>query len=274
MPLEDHCGDVISKSRRSTGVSIEAAATAANLSVGELGELEESGRISKVPDYRALGDLLGLDAVKLQGVGEGWEPQPLDLARWRCLRQIATSGADFSVNAYVAWDGETREAALFDTGFDARPIFELIDEFQLRPTQLFITHSHHDHIEALSPIRQRFPEIKLHSSSQAAPVVQQNRTGETIRVGGLSVGNRPTPGHAEDGATYVVEAFPNGAPPVAVVGDAIFAGSIGGARELAELAKKAIREQIFSLPQDTLICPGHGPVTTVSEEMVHNPFFV
>lgn len=274
MPLEDHCGDVISKSRRSTGVSIEVAAKTANLSVGELNEFEESGRISKAPDYRALSDLLGLDAVKLQGINEGWEPPQLDLARWKCLRQVTTSGADFSVNAYVVWDGDTREAALFDTGFDAQPIFELIDEFQLQPTHLFITHSHYDHIEALSPIRQRFPDIKLHSNSQAAPAVQRNQTGENVRVSGLSVGNRPTPGHAEDGATYVVEAFPEEAPPVAMVGDAIFAGSIGGARELAELAKKAIREQIFSLPPETLICPGHGPVTTVFEEMAHNPFFV
>lgn len=274
MSLEDHCGDVISKSRRSTGVSIETAAKAANLSVGQLSELEETGRITSVPNYGALGDLLGLDGVKLRGIGEGWEPPRLDLARWKCLRQITTSGADFSVNAYVVWDSETREAALFDTGFDAQPIFQVIDEFQLRPAQLFITHSHYDHIEALSPIRQQFPEIKLHSGSMTAPAEQRNRTGETVRVGGLSVGNRPTPGHAEDGVTYVVEAFPGAVPPVCIVGDAIFAGSIGGARELAELAKKAIREQIFSLPPGTLICPGHGPVTTVSEEMAHNPFFV
>jgi glyoxylase-like metal-dependent hydrolase (beta-lactamase superfamily II) len=59
-----------------------------------------------------------------------------------------------------------------------------------------------------------------------------------------------------------------------VVGDAIFAGSMGGARELADLAKRKIRDQIFSLPEESLICPGHGPVTTVGEEKEHNPFFV
>jgi len=58
-----------------------------------------------------------------------------------------------------------------------------------------------------------------------------------------------------------------------VVGDAIFAGSIGGARENLDLARQKIREQIFSLPAGTLICPGHGPLTTVGAERAHNPWF-
>lgn len=274
MTLEDHCGDVIGKARRSAVVSIESAAKAANLSPRELEVLEETGHAPKQPNYDALARLLGLNGAKLRRIAEGWTPRPIDLSRWRCLRQITTSGANFIVNAYIAWDAETREAALFDTGFRAEPIFSLIEEERLAPTHLFITHSHHDHVEALGPIRQRFPEIRLHSSSKGAPADQRNHSGQVIRVGDLSVSNRPTPGHAEDGVTYVIDDFPDGAPAVAVVGDAVFAGSIGGARELADIAKRAIREQIFILPPETLICPGHGPVTTVSEETAHNPFFV
>jgi len=274
MTLEDHCGDVIGKARRSAGVSIESAAKAANLGVREFDDLEQTGRASKRPDFKALANLLQLHGVKLRGIAEGWQPQPIDLSLWRCLRQITTSGSNFTVNAYIVWDAETRETALFDTGFSAEPIFSLIEEEHLRPSHLFITHSHHDHIEAMGPIRLRFPEIQLHSSSKGAPSDQRNQTGQTIRIGGMSVSNRPTPGHAEDGVTYVINGFPREVPSVAVVGDAIFAGSIGGARELADLAKRAIREQIFTLPAETLICPGHGPVTTVLEEMAHNPFFV
>ncbi|MDA1273819.1 MAG: MBL fold metallo-hydrolase [Verrucomicrobia bacterium] len=274
MTLEDHCGDVIGKARRSAGVSIESAARAANLSVREFDDLEQTGRASKQPDFKGLGNLLQLHGVKLQQVAEGWLPQPIDLSRWQSLRQITTSGSNFTVNAYMVWDAVTRETALFDTGFSAEPIFSLIEEEHLQPSHLFITHSHHDHIEALGPIRRRFPEIRLHSSSNGAPSDQRNQTGQIIRVGGMSVSNRPTPGHAEDGVTYLINGFPGGVPSVAVVGDAIFAGSIGGARELADLAKRAIREHIFSLPAETLICPGHGPVTTVSEETAHNPFFV
>jgi glyoxylase-like metal-dependent hydrolase (beta-lactamase superfamily II) len=60
---------------------------------------------------------------------------------------------------------------------------------------------------------------------------------------------------------------------VALVGDAIFAGSMGGAPQHGALAKQAVREQILSLPEDTLLGPGHGPLTTVREEKAHNPFF-
>jgi glyoxylase-like metal-dependent hydrolase (beta-lactamase superfamily II) len=61
---------------------------------------------------------------------------------------------------------------------------------------------------------------------------------------------------------------------VAIVGDALFAGSMGRVPgPLFESAKRAVREQILSLPPDTLICPGHGPLTTVGEELGHNPFF-
>ena len=62
--------------------------------------------------------------------------------------------------------------------------------------------------------------------------------------------------------------------PCTCVGDALFAGSMGKAiSPAAELAKQKIRDQIFTLPAEALICPGHGPVTTVGEEKANNPFF-
>ena len=73
--------------------------------------------------------------------------------------------------------------------------------------------------------------------------------------------------------TYVVGNFPDDAPNVAIVGDCIFAGSIGRGFVSTDLLKEKIREQIFSLPNETLICPGHGPLTTVGLEKANNPFF-
>ncbi len=274
MSLEDHCGDVISKARRSAGATVDQAARAAGLSPRDYETLEETGNVSGSVDFEAVGAFLGLSGSKLGGIALGWAPAPIDLGLWNGLKMITTEGANFSVNAFLVWDDKTREAALFDTGFDAAPMFEAIDTLQLTPRHLFITHSHHDHIEALAPIRQRFPAIQLHSDSKAAPQEQRNQRGVPIVLGGLSIENRATPGHAEDGVTYVIRGFPGDRLPVAVVGDAIFAGSIGGAREFADLARTAIRKEIFSLPGGTVICPGHGPVTTVAEELAHNPFFV
>lgn len=177
------------------------------------------------------------------------------------------------MNCFLIWDEVCREAALFDTGWDAAPIFKLVDENELQLKHLFITHTHTDHIAALAPIRERFPKVKLHTASKNAPVDQRTRANDFIHLGSLRITYRDTPGHAEDGATFVIGNWPEDAPHVAVVGDAIFAGSIGGARELIDLARDKIRQQIFSLPAETLICPGHGPVTTVGLEKENNPFF-
>jgi len=61
--------------------------------------------------------------------------------------------------------------------------------------------------------------------------------------------------------------------PVALVGDALFSLSIGGAKCAYQLALKNNREQLLSLPSETILCPGHGPMTSVLEECAHNPFF-
>ncbi len=133
--------------------------------------------------------------------------------------------------------------------------------------------AHEDHVAALGAIRQQLPKVRLHSSSKNAPLDQRNRANDFIHLGSLRITNRDTPGHAEDGTTYIIGTWPEDAPHVAIVGDALFAGSIGRGHPSWELARQKVREQIFSLPPDTLLCPGHGPLTTVAEEKEHNPFF-
>ena len=177
-----------------------------------------------------------------------------------------------TVNAYLTWDEVTREAALFDTGFDAAAVLALLEENQLTLKHIFITHSHHDHVAGLADIRAKFPKARVHSGSKNAPVDQRIRGSDCIHLGSLRVTNRDTPGHAEDGVTYVIGNWPSDAPFVAVVGDAIFAGSMGGARDQLALARTKVREQVFSVPADTLICSGHGPLTTVAEEKANNPW--
>ena len=73
--------------------------------------------------------------------------------------------------------------------------------------------------------------------------------------------------------TYLVGNWQEDAPYVALVGDAIFAGSMGRGNPDWHLARQKVREQILTLPAETLLCPGHGPLTTVAEEKAHNPFF-
>ena len=126
------------------------------------------------------------------------------------------------MNCYLVWDEISREAALFDTGWDAEPIFKIIEENNLQLKHLFITHMHEDHIAALGAIREKFPKIRLHSNSKTAPPQSRNRANDFVHLNNLRITNRETPGHAEDGVTYIVGNWPEDAPHVAIVGDAIF----------------------------------------------------
>ncbi len=271
--LEDHLGDIIRKARAMSNVSTAAAAKAAGISEAELSGLEESGQTGKRPDVAALARLVGLNPAKLEGLAHGWLPGEKDLSVWHELRAFTTAGDGMAVNCYLVWDEVTRVAALFDTGFDAKPILDCIAENQLVLRHIFITHSHYDHVEALPKIREAWPKVRLHSGSKNAPVDQRNKPSEIVHLGGLRITHRETPGHAEDGVTYIVGNWQEDAPHVAIVGDAIFAGSIGRGNQSWDLARQKVREQILSLPPGTLICPGHGPLTTVAEEKEHNPFF-
>jgi len=271
--LEDHFGDIIRKARAMNNVSVVAAAKAAGISEAELSELEESGRSAKKINFIALGKIIGLDPAKLEGIANGWLPGLKDLSQWRELRVFTTAGEGLTVNCYLVWDEATRDAALFDTGLDAKPVLDCIAENQLQLRHVFITHSHYDHVDALPKIREAFLKVRLHSGSKNAPVDQRNKPSEIIHLGGLRITHRETPGHAEDGVTYIVGNWQEDAPHVALVGDAIFAGSIGRGNQSWDLARQKVREQILRLPLETLLCPGHGPLTTVAEEKEHNPFF-
>jgi len=273
MQLEDHIGDIIRKARAMSGIPAAAAAAAAGLAETELSALEETGRCAQKINFTALAPLLGLNAAKLAGIADGWLPASKDLSAWRELRVFTTAGEGMTVNCYLVWDEVTRDAALFDTGLDAQPVLDCITAEQLQLKHVFITHSHWDHVEALPKIRAAWPKARLHSGSKNAPVDQRNKNAEIIHLGGLRVTHRETPGHAEDGVTYLVGNWQEDAPHVAIVGDTLFAGSMGNGNGAWELARQKVREQILSLPADTLLCPGHGPLTTVAEEKAHNPFF-
>jgi hydroxyacylglutathione hydrolase len=273
MTLEDHLGDIIRKGRTAAGVAPIGAASAAGLTEAELTALEETGQTSRPVNLPGLAAAIGLDRAKLERISGGWLPPVPDLAQWRELRQVTTTANNLSVHCYLIWDEVFRDAALFDTGWDAAPIFQLIQENDLTLRHLFLTHSHEDHIAAMGDLRAKFPKTHLHTNSRNSPPQHRNRANDFLHLGSLRVTNRDTPGHAEDGVTYIAGGWPDDAPHVAFVGDAIFAGSMGRGNQSWELARQKVREQILTLPADTLLCPGHGPLTTVAQEKANNPFF-
>jgi len=273
MNLEDHFGDVLRKGRTAADLTVQQLSVRAGLGEPEIDQIEESGKVSRAINFQELGKALGMDPKKLERSAGGWKPKPVDLSVWQQLRMFTSEGDGITVNCFLVWEEISREAALFDTGFDVELIFKTLEKEQVQLKHLFITHSHPDHIAGMEKIRERFPKLHLHSNSKNAPPQHRNRANDFIHMNSLRITNRETPGHAEDGVTYIVGNWPEDAPHVAIVGDAIFAGSMGRGNQSWDLAKQKVRENIFSLPSDTLICPGHGPLTTVQEEKENNPFF-
>ncbi len=273
MQLEDHLGDIIRKARAMRGVPVAAAAVAAGLTEAEFAAFEESGVAGKKIDLVGLARVLGLNKVKLEAIAAGWMPLQQNLARWRRLEKISSAVGSNTVNCFLVGDEPSAKAALFDTGWDARPIFDALELNRPELTHIFITHMHNDHVAALEQIRRRFPQAQLHSGIELARTDHPVNPRAQIELGQLRISVRPTPGHADEALSYIVVNWPDNAPPVAIVGDAIFAGSIGWGFKSWELSLRSVTEQILSLPNDTLICPGHGPPTTVAQEKAHNPFF-
>ena len=91
-----------------------------------------------------------------------------------------------------------------------------------------------------------------------------------FRLGKIDIEARYTWGHSPGGMTFVCTGL---ARPVAIVGDSMFAGSMGGGSVSYKDAVQNNFEKILTLADETIICPGHGPMTSVAEEKKHNPFF-
>src|ERR1017187_6050821 len=128
MNLEDHLGDILRKARAMSGVSAAAAAGAAGLTEAELSALEDSGKAAKKINFAALAPLIGLNAGKLEALANGWLPAKIDAGLWRELHQITTTERDTAVHCYLVWDEVTREAAVFDTGWDSAPVLKMVEE--------------------------------------------------------------------------------------------------------------------------------------------------
>jgi glyoxylase-like metal-dependent hydrolase (beta-lactamase superfamily II) len=266
LPLEDLFTDVINKAQRGLGISDAALAEKALVSLEAINAVK-SGAIDPAV-LTQIASILGLHAASLIAMAnQDWQPQPVELEG---LLQFNTPYEDYSVNAYLIFDPATKVAAAFDTGSDASGMMKAIVELGLTRGSIFITHTHPDHIADLSTLCPDEIAPIFSCKNEPWPGTQLFDYGTTFQLGDLEIETRQTTGHSRGGVTYIINGL---AKPVAIVGDALFASSMGGGVVSFADALKTNREQIFTLPEDTIICPGHGPMTTVGEEKVHNPFY-
>lgn len=268
IPLEDNFTDVIGKAQRGLQLSDAALAEKAGIKPEEL----KAVKGGEVRDgvLRALAKALSLERNALLALARReWYPeQPLFP---RGFAMFNTPFEDMTVNAYLLWDSRTRQAAAFDTGATAQPILDTLAAEGLTLRYIFLTHTHDDHIADLPRLAETGAEVwasELEPSS--LPGAKTFHENAHFHVGELSIKTLFTWGHSPGQTTYYVTGL---AWPLAVVGDSLFAGSMGGGLVSYEAQYRNNKQKIMKLPLDTVLAPGHGPLTAVKQEKKHNPFF-
>jgi glyoxylase-like metal-dependent hydrolase (beta-lactamase superfamily II) len=197
-------------------------------------------------------------------------------------------------NCVLLGDRRAGEVVVIDPGEEGELIVDRVRASGLEPTMILHTHGHLDHVGATAQVRQLLGDelpIGLHldesdlyhnAPMQArmfgleveAPPEPDLRLehGQWLAIGDLAVEVRHTPGHSPGGVCFVIEGEGG---PLAVAGDVLFAGSIGrtdlpgGSFQVLE---RSIREQLYTLPEETRVICGHGPDTTIGQERATNPF--
>jgi len=266
IPLEDTFADIVGKAMRGQQLVDSQVAAQAGVTAAAVAKLRQ-GRYDETTT-RAIAPVLGLGAEALVALArQAWRPRPAAVAGLACFD---TPYADMSVNSYLAFDRDSGEAVAFDTGADCSGMLEFLASEGLTLKLILITHTHVDHILDLARLKQQSGAPAFVGDREPPSAAEPFPAGREFRCGTLRIASRLTWGHSHGGITYVIGGLEK---PVAVVGDAVFAGSMGGGGVSYSAALRCNREQILTLPAATVLCPGHGPLTTVGEELVHNPFF-
>ncbi len=193
-----------------------------------------------------------------------------------------------SVNCYIIGDEHSREAIIVDPGGNARDILETLRREQLKPLAIVNTHAHFDHLIALAQMRQstgaplfiHVDEVPILASAslgarmfgfameQPQPAERLLRDGDQVRVGTLTLRVLHTPGHTPGGICLLGDGW-------VISGDTLFQAGIGRTDlpggDYATLMA-SIRDKLLTLPDTTIVYPGHGEPTTIGEERQLNPF--
>ncbi|RKU29240.1 hydrolase [Candidatus Poribacteria bacterium] len=272
--LEDEFGDIIGKARRGQNMSQGEVAQASEITESDLSRMEKYTLKPTESQVYKLAEVLNLDGKKLLAIAtEQWEPSPQELLPENAPLDVVTISAPvggWPVNAYLLVCNATGEAAIIDTAAHPEVILEILDIHKVNPTTILLTHSHGDHTNGLPELQCATDcQTYIHKNEpkpETYTELKELEHSDVISIGQLMVTVADTPGHTSGGCSFVTQS-------AAFVGDAIFAGSVGGPNISYEDEINSVRDNILSLPDDVRLFPGHGPPTTVGEEKLHNPFF-
>jgi hydroxyacylglutathione hydrolase len=199
----------------------------------------------------------------------------------------------FDENTYVVWADGADSALVFDPGTEPGAILEFLESRGLAPAAIVLTHGHADHIAGNAALKMVHPTIPILIGSGDVPLLadprlnlsahfgfdlvsppadREVREGDVLDLAGIRLEVFEIPGHSPGHVVYLVRGEQ---PPVVFGGDVLFRGGVGRTDfpggSFDEL-RSGIERNLWTLPDDTVVYPGHGPTTTTGYEKRTNPF--
>lgn len=246
--LEDDFNDCLSKAIRGHACPLKQLSISSGISEKRIAACLEGKEDSAV--IHSIAPHLQLSADRLIALKD-YQPQVEAVKGLKCY---TSPFGHLGVNAYsVTASGH---CLLFDTGTDP----SIIQKDGCKPDHIFITHEHPDHVSGLpafAPLIPKLPGELTH--------------GDCFKFGDIHIKALATNGHFAPAFAYYITGLEH---PICILGDSLFAGSIGGCPTVQaySTALAHIKDHILNLPRNTILCPGHGPMTTVKQERANNPF--
>jgi hydroxyacylglutathione hydrolase len=186
------------------------------------------------------------------------------------LQQFMQVVGPHEANMFLLADPAAHAAVLIDAGALDAGMLETIERRNLRVAAILITHFHNDHIAGLEDYAALWPQARIYAPGAIEGFeVRQVAEGDRVEAGPFEFEVFKTSGHVPEMVSYYCAAR-----GVCFVGDTVFAGSVGGTPDDERFAEQManLRSKIMTLPPETELCSGHGPMTTVEIEAAGNPF--